>query len=68
MFTDEGTMDALSIKIFLSGAAAGGHAYFVRSRGFPITSSKYMLNIFSNNSKVLCNETRITKVHTEHVL
>ena len=63
-----GTMNALSIKIFLSGAAAGGHAIFVRSRGFSHNILKIYVEYFSNNSKVLCNETRITKVHSEHVL
>ena len=54
----KGTMNALFIKIFLLGTAARGYTCLVWYRGFsPIISSKYMWNIFLNNSQVSCNET-----------
>ena len=65
----KGAMNALFIKIFLSGTAARGNSCLVWYRGFPHNILKmYVKYFFINNSQVLCNARGITKVHTEHVL
>ena len=65
----KGTMNALFIKIFLSGTAARGYTCLVGYRGFPHSIPKmYVKYFFLNNSQVLCNEIGITKGHTEHML